>query len=58
MKNPIKVNIFRYKQSLDDATLLFWAPWSIKTQGDWPYIYFLKLEEGKVIVNTDLGKAL
>ena len=49
----IKVNVFRYTQSLDDSTLIFWRPRTIRN-GEWPYIYFLKLEEGRVIANTDL----
>ena len=48
-----KVNVFRYKQSLDDPTLVFWRPFDIKQE--WLLMYFLKLEEGKVIANTDLG---
>ena len=53
----LKVNVFRYKQSLDDKTLLFWTPWAMK-KGEWPFIYFLKLVEGKVIANTDLGSSI
>ena len=49
----IKVNVFRYTQNLDDSTLFFWRPFSIH-HGEWPYIYFLKLEEGRVIANIDL----
>ena len=37
-----KVNIFRYKQSLDDPTLLFWRPANIGQE--WLLMYFLKLE--------------
>ena len=50
---PIKVNVFRYSQNLDDPTLLYWRPWGIEEE--WPFIYFLKLLEGKVIANTDFG---
>ena len=53
----IKVNVFRYTQSLDDSTLLFWRPFSIN-HGEWPYIYFLKLKEGKLTANTDLGSPI
>ena len=49
----IKVNVFRYTQSLDDSTLIFWRPRIIRN-GEWPYIYFLQLEEGRVIANTDI----
>ena len=49
----IKVNVFRYTQNLDDSTLIFWRPNKIGN-GEWPYIYFLKLEEGRVIANIDL----
>ena len=56
--SPIKVNVYRYKQSLDDQALLFWRPCSIKRLGEWPFIYFLKLEKDKVIANTDLGAAI
>jgi hypothetical protein len=40
------------KQSLDDPTLLFWYPYN--TNDDWPYIFFLKLAEGKLLPNKDL----
>ena len=56
-QNQINVNVFRYKQSIDDSTLLFWRPWSI-IKGEWPFIYVFKLVEGKVIVNTDLGSPI
>jgi hypothetical protein len=37
-------------------TILFWSPLSIN-KGDWPFIYFLKLEKGKIFANTDFGAA-
>ena len=46
-----KINVFRLKQSLDDSTLLFWRPWSIKNDREFPFIFFLKLAEGKILVN-------
>ncbi len=52
----IKVNVFRFKQSQDDPTLLFWRPWYIK--GEWPFIFFLKLEEGKLLPNKDFGASV
>ena len=55
-QNQINVNVFRYKQSLDDPTLIFWRP-SI-ANGEWPFIYVFKLVEGKVVVNTDLGSPI
>jgi hypothetical protein len=39
---------------LDDPTFLFWRPWNIQS-GEWPFIFFLKLDEGKLIANEDLG---
>ena len=51
----IEVNVLRFKQSLDDPTLLFWRPWGIKNYGEWPYVFFLKLEEGRVLASSDLG---
>ena len=51
-----KVNVFRYQQSLDDSTLIFWRPFY--SQKEWSFIYFLKLVEGKVIANLDLGAAI
>ena len=50
------MNAGGYKQSLDDDSLLFWNPDDI--EDEWPYIYFLKLEEGKVTANTDLGSPI
>jgi hypothetical protein len=54
--STIKVNVFRFKQSQDDPTLLFWRPWDIK--GEWPFIFFLKLEEGKLLPNKDFGASV
>ena len=56
-QNQINVNVFRYKQSLDDPTLNFWRPWAIN-KGEWPFIYVFQLIEGKVVVNTDLGSPI
>ena len=56
-QNKINVNVFRYKQSLDDPTLLFWGPWAI-VDGEWPFIFLFKLDEGKVVANTDLGSPI
>ena len=53
----IKVNVFRFKLSLDDPTLLFWRPCEI-IEGEWPYIFFLKLEEGKLLLNKNLGASV
>jgi hypothetical protein len=36
--------------------LLFWRPWILEKE--WPYIFTLKLDEGKLIANTELGKAI
>ncbi len=51
--SQIKVNVFRFKQSLDDPTMLFWRPCEIY-KGEWPFIFFLKLEERKLLPNKDL----
>ena len=51
----IKVNVFRFKQSLDDPTLLFWRQFD---EGEWPFIFFLKLSEGKLVTNKDLGSSI
>ena len=48
-----KINVFRLKHSLDDNTLLFWRPWDVEVE--WPYIFFLKLSEGKLLANKELG---
>jgi hypothetical protein len=56
--STIKVNVFRFKQSQDDPTLLFWRPWAIKQGGEWPFIFFLKLEEGKLLPNKDFGASV
>ena len=53
----IKVNVFRFKLSLDDPTLLFWRPFALN-EGEWPYIFFLKLEEGKLLLNKNLGASV
>ena len=50
----INVNVFRFKHSLDNPTLLFWRPCEIN-QGEWPYIFFFTLAEGKLLPNNDLG---
>jgi hypothetical protein len=54
--STIKVNVFRFTQSQDDPTLLFWRPFDI--QGEWPFIFFLKLEEGKLLPNKDFGASV
>jgi hypothetical protein len=56
--STIKVNVFRFKQSQDDPTLLFWRPWAINERGEWPFIFFLKLEEGKLLPNKDFGASV
>ena len=48
-----KINLFRFKQSLNDPTLLFWRPFSVKNE--FPFIFFLKLSEGKLLPNTEFG---
>jgi hypothetical protein len=53
----IKVKVFRFTQSLDDPTMLFWRPRSI-SGGEWPVIFFLKLAEGKLLTNKDLEAAV
>ena len=50
----INVNVFRFKHSLDNPTLLFWRPNAI-IDGEWPYIFFFTLAEGKLLPNNDLG---
>ena len=45
-----KINVFRLKKSLDDPTLLFWIPFNLDA-GEWPYIFFLQLSEGKLLTN-------
>ena len=57
LQDEEKVNVFRLKQSLDDCKLLFWRPWAI-CYNEWPVIFFLKLAEGKLIANKDLGSSL
>ena len=34
--------------------MLLWRPWEIKER-EWPYIFFLKLNEGKLTTNSDFG---
>ena len=52
-----KVNVVRFKQSLDDPQLIFWRPWNI-IGGEWPFIFFLKLGIGKLVANSDLGPSV
>ena len=52
-----KINVFRFKHSLDDNTLLSWRPWNI-AGNEWPYIFLLKLSEGKLLVNKELGASV
>ena len=54
----INVNVFRLKQSRDDPTLLFWRPYNIIEEHEWPFIFFLKLEEGKLVLNKNLGPSV
>ena len=54
----VTVKVFRLRQSLDDPTLLFWRPNDIrKTEKgqEWPFIFFMKLDEGKLLTNSALG---
>jgi hypothetical protein len=37
--------------------MLFWRPFEIY-KGEWPFIFFLKLEEGKLLPNKDFGASL
>jgi hypothetical protein len=55
-----KINVFRFKQSLDDSTLLFWRPWAMNkfNEIEWPFIFFLKLAEGRLLANKDLGASV
>jgi hypothetical protein len=52
-----KINVFRFTQSLDDSTLLFWRPYRIKG-GEWPFILLFKLAEGRLLPNYDLGASV
>jgi hypothetical protein len=52
-----KINVFRFKQSLDDSKLLFWRPWAI-AGNEFPFIFFLKLAEGRLLANKDLGASV
>ena len=52
------VEVFKLRQSLDDPTLLFWRPNDIRISEkgqEWPYIFFMKLDEGKLLTNSALG---
>ena len=51
-----KVNVYRFKQSLDDQNLLFWRPFEI--QRELPFIFFLRLADGKLLPNTDFGASI
>ncbi len=48
-----EINVFRFKQSLDNSTLLFWRPWYI-SGGELPFILLFKLAEGRLLPNYDL----
>jgi hypothetical protein len=37
--------------------MLFWRPFSIH-EGEWPFIFFLKLEEEKLLPNTNFGASI
>jgi hypothetical protein len=37
--------------------MLFWRPFDLH-KGEWPFIFFLKLEEGKLLANKDLGASV
>ena len=52
-----KVNVFRLTQSLDDPTVIFWRPFEI-IRGEWPYIFFFKLIDGKLLTSNDLGSSV
>ena len=49
------VNVFRLTQSLDDPTVIFWRPYGLE---EWPFIFFLKLMDGKLLPNNDLGASV
>ena len=53
--SKIKLNVFRYNKSLDDSSLLFWRPFRLQKILEWPYIFFLKLDSGTLMTNTDMG---
>lgn len=55
-QSSTKLNVFRLKQSLDEPTLLFWRPWDVKVE--WPFIFFLKLAEGKLLPSKELGASV
>ena len=44
--------------SLDEPKLLFWRPWGICNEKEWPFIFFLKLADGKILANKDLGASV
>ena len=50
------ISIFRYKQSLDDPAILFWRPFNVR--GELMFMYFLKLDQGKVVANPELTDLL
>ena len=52
-----KVNVFRFTQSQDDPKILFWRPLDID-EGEWPYIFFLNVEEGNLFPNKDLDASV
>ena len=52
-----EINVLRFKHSLDDNKLLFWRPGFIQG-GEWPYIFLLKLSEGKLVANKELGASV
>lgn len=52
-----EVNVFRFKQSQDDSTMLFWRPFDLEEK-EWPFIFFLKLVDGKLFPNKDLGPSV
>jgi hypothetical protein len=51
--NEINIHIYRFGKSLDDPSLVFWRPYSVK-HGEWPFILFFKLVAGKLITDGDL----
>ena len=50
-----KFNVFILTKSLDDPTVIFWRPYGLE---EWPYIFFLKLMDGKLLPNNDLGASV
>ena len=51
--NEINIQVYRLGKSLDDPSLVFWRPYAVK-DGEWPFIFFFKLKEGKLITSGDL----